>query len=151
MRSQPTKISDIKRGWHLVDTKGKVLGRTATQIAALLMGKSKPYFAKNLDCGDYVVVINVQDVMVTGKKETEKVYTRYSGYPGGLRKITLSEYRMNKPEEIIRHAVSGMLPKNRLRASMLKRLYIFSGAEHKFSDKFENVVASTSDTKEEAK
>jgi large subunit ribosomal protein L13 len=135
--TQPTKISDIQREWHLFDLKGKILGRTATQIAELLIGKGKPYFAKNLDCGDHVVVINAEKVMVTGKKEKDKVYTRYSGYPGGLRKITLSEYRARKPEEIIRHAVSGMLPKNRLRASMLKRLYVFKGVEHKFQDKFE--------------
>jgi large subunit ribosomal protein L13 len=134
--TQPTKISDIIREWHLIDVKGKILGRSATEIAKLLIGKSKPYFAKNLDCGDYVVVVNAKDVLVTGKKEKEKVYTRYSGYPGGLRKITLSEYRQSKPEEIIRHAVSGMLPKNRLRASMLKRLYVFKGEEHKFSEKF---------------
>jgi large subunit ribosomal protein L13 len=132
----PTRASEIKREWHLIDVKGRILGRTATEIAKLLIGKGKPYFAKNLDCGDYVVVINAQEIMVTGKKEREKVYTRYSGYPGGLRKITLSEYRQKKPEEIIRHAVSGMLPKNRLRASMLKRFYVFKGAEHKFEDKF---------------
>ena len=134
----PTKAGDIKRGWHLIDTQGKILGRTASAIAELLMGKSKPYFARNLDCGDYVVVINAQDVAVTGKKEKDKVYTRYSGYPGGLRKITLSELRKSRPEEIIRHAVSGMLPKNRLKDSMLKRLYIFKGAEHKFQDKIKD-------------
>lgn len=134
--TRPTKTSEIERNWHLIDVKGKILGRTATGIAQLLIGKGKPYFAKNLDCGDYVVVINSQDVKVTGKKEKEKVYTRYSGYPGGLRKITLAETRASRPTDIIKHAVSGMLPKNKLRASMLKRLYIFSGAEHKFSDKF---------------
>lgn len=134
--TKPTKTIDIERKWHLVDVKSKILGRTATEIAMLLMGKGKPYFAKNLDCGDYVVVINSKSVAVTGKKEGEKVYTRYSGYPAGLRKITLGEYRKRKPEEIIKHAVSGMLPKNKLRDSMLKRLYIFAGSEHKFSDKF---------------
>lgn len=134
--TQPTKVSEIKRAWYLVDIKGEILGRVASNIAQKLIGKSKPYFAKNLDCGDYVVVINAKEVKVTGKKEA-KEYTRYSGYPGGLRKITLAEYRDQKPEEIIRHAVNGMLPKNKLRASMLKRLYIFAGPEHKFVDKFE--------------
>ncbi|MBI4091996.1 MAG: 50S ribosomal protein L13, partial [Candidatus Levybacteria bacterium] len=129
----PTKASEIKREWHLIDVKGRILGRTATEIAKFLMGKGKPYFTKNLDCGDYVVVINAQDVAVSGKKETDKVYTRYSGYPGGLRKITVKELRQRKPEEIIRHAVSGMLPKNKLRAPMLKRLYVFSGAEHPYN------------------
>lgn len=132
----PTKINDIKREWHLVDVNGKILGRTATEIAKLLMGKGKPYFAKNLDCGDYVVVINAKDVAVSGKKETDKVYTRYSGYPSGLKRIRLEEMREKKPEEIVHHAVSGMLPKNKLRASMLKRLYIFSSSEHKYGDKF---------------
>lgn len=134
--TKPTKVSDIERSWHLVDVKGKILGRTASAIAQILIGKSKPYFAKNLDCGDYVVVINAQDVKVTGKKEKDKVYTRYSGFPGGLRKITLSETRATRPQDIITHAVSGMLPKNKLRASMLKRLYVFKNEEHKFGDKF---------------
>ena len=137
--TQPTKASEIKRAWHLVDVKGKILGRAATEIALLLMGKGKPYFAKNLDCGDNVVIINAQEVAVTGKKETDKVYTRYSGYPGGLRKITIKELRTQKPGEIVRHAVAGMLPKNKLRASMLKRLFISRGNEHKFSDKFTTV------------
>lgn len=135
--TQPTKTSEIVRNWHLIDVKGKILGRAATEIAQLLIGKSKPYFAKNLDCGDFVVIINAQEVKVTGKKEKEKVYTRYSGYPGGLRKITLSEVRATRPQDIITHAVSGMLPKNKLRASMLKRLYVFASNEHKFEDKFQ--------------
>ena len=134
--TRPTTASEIKRDWHLVDVKGKILGRTATELARLLMGKGKPYFAKNLDCGDYVVVINAKEVAVSGKKETDKVYTRYSGYPSGLKKITVKELRERKPEEIIRHAVSGMLPKNKLRDSMLKRLYVFAGAEHPYENKF---------------
>ena len=134
--TQPTKTSDIKREWHLIDARDKILGRIGSEIAKLLMGKGKPYFAKNLDCGDNVVVINAQEVAVSGKKETDKVYTRYSGYPGGLRKITIKELRTQKPGEIVRHAVAGMLPKNKLRASMLTRLFIFRGSEHKFSDKF---------------
>jgi len=137
--TRPTKTAEIERAWHLIDVKGKTLGRISTDIAKLLIGKSKPYFARNLDCGDNVVVINAQDVSVTGKKETDKVYTRYSGYSGGLRRITLKEYRESRPEEIIRHAVAGMLPKNKLRASMLKRLFVSRGTEHKFEDKFKEV------------
>ncbi len=133
--TRPTKESEIKREWHVVDMKGQNLGRTATGIAELLMGKKKTYFAKNLDCGDYVVVINAKDVKVTGNKEEQKVYTRYSGYPGGLKKETLGRLREKKPEEIVRHAVSGMLPKNRLRDRMLTRLYVFAGAEHTYQDK----------------
>jgi len=132
----PTRLSEIKRDWHIVDIRGKILGRMATEIARLLMGKGKPYFAKNLDCGDFVVVINASKVSVTGKKETDKVYTRYSGYPSGLKRIRLEEMREKKPEEIIRHAVSGMLPKNKLRASMLRRLYVFSGEQHPYENKF---------------
>lgn len=134
--TQATKISDVKRTWHLVDLKGKVLGRTATEVAGLLMGKAKPYFVRNLDCGDYVVVINAKDVVVTGRKEQNKVYFRYSGYPGGLRKESLHELRDRKPIDIITHAVRGMLPQNRLRDKMLTRLKVFAGEEHRFKDKF---------------
>ena len=135
--TQPTKTAEIVRNWHLVDVKGKILGREATAIAQMLIGKSKPYFAKNLDCGDFVVVINAKEVKVSGNKEEDKIYTRYSGYPGGLHKTTVRRMRAEKPEKIITHAVSGMLPKNKLRASMLTRLYVFSGNEHKYQDKFQ--------------
>lgn len=133
--TQPTKQSEIQRKWYVIDVKDRVLGRACTEIAQLLMGKNKPYFAKNLDCGDYVVVINAKNVEVTGKKEIEKVYTRYSGYPGGIHSETVKELRIRKPEELIRHGVSGMLPKNRLHDSMMKRLYIFAGEEHTYQDK----------------
>lgn len=141
--TRPTKTAEVERKWHLVDVSGKTLGREATQIAQKLIGKSKPYFAKNIDCGDYVVVLNAKDVKLTGKKETDKSYTRYSGYPGGLRRTSVKEMREQKPEEIIRHAVSGMLPKNKLRDSMLKRLYVFAGSEHKYQDKFGEVVSTS--------
>lgn len=127
---------DIKRDWHLVDVKDQILGRVSTQIAQLLMGKSKPYFVRNLDCGDYVVVVNAKDVKTTGKKETLKKYYRYSGYPGGFRAEALSDLRKRNPTEIIRHAVSGMLPQNRLKSKMLKRLLVFPGIEHSYGDKF---------------
>ena len=120
----------------MIDVRGKVLGRTAGEIAHLLMGKKKSYFVRNLDCGDYVVVVNAKDVAVTGKKEEQKNYYRHSGYPGGFRKETLRELRARKPEEIIRHAVKGMLPQNKLRDQMLKRLFVFAGEEHKYGDKF---------------
>lgn len=129
-----TKQSDIKRSWHLIDLKGKTLGRISTDIAKLLMGKSKPYFVRNLDCGDHVVVINAKDVVATGKKEEKKTYARHSGYPGGFRSETLREVREKNPAAIIRHAVSGMLPQNKLKDSMLKRLYVFAGEEHKYED-----------------
>jgi large subunit ribosomal protein L13 len=136
-----TSIKDIKRAWHLIDMQGKTLGRASTEIATLLMGKKKPYFVKNLDCGDYVVVINTKDVQVTGKKEESKVYYRHSGYPGGFRQETLKELRNRKPEEIITHAVKGMLPDNKLKKQMMTRLFVFSGAEHKYADKFKGIEA----------
>lgn len=136
--TKPTKISEIKRAWHHFDAKDQILGRSATGIAALLMGKGKSYFAKNMDCGDYVVVTNAQFVKVTGNKELAKVYTSYSGYPGGLKKQRLEEVRTKKPTQIIRHAVSGMLPKNKLRDSMLKRLYIYANDKHPYEEKLKD-------------
>lgn len=132
-----TKSADIKRSWHHVDVEGKTLGRIASEIAQLLMGKSKAYFVRNLDCGDYVVVTNAAKVSVTGKKEEKKAYNRHSMYPGGFRSETLKELRARRPEEVVYHAVKGMLPQNKLRDKMLKRLYIFAGEEHSYSDKFE--------------
>jgi large subunit ribosomal protein L13 len=133
-----TKAEDITRGWHLIDVKDKTLGRVASEIAQLLMGKGKPYFVRNLDCGDYVVITNAAAVKVTGNKEEQKKYYRHSGYPGGFKVATLKEVRERKPEHIITHAVKGMLPDNRLRDKMLKRLFVFAGEEHKYSDKFKN-------------
>lgn len=137
-QTKGTKISEIKREWHLIDVKGKILGRTASDIALLLMGKAKPYFVKNLDCGDYVVVINAKDIKTTGKKEDLKTYYRHSGYPGGFKAEKLKDLRQRNPEEIIRHAVSGMVPQNKLRAQMLKKLYVFAGEEHTYKDKFKS-------------
>lgn len=131
-----TKASQISRAWYMRDAKGQTLGRFSSEIAQLLMGKRKPYFVRNLDCGDYVVIINAQAVAVTGKKEYKKVYAHHSGYPGGFKSETLRELRARKPEEIIRHAVKGMLPDNKLGASMMKRLFISAGEEHKYEDKF---------------
>lgn len=136
--TQTTKASDIKRAWHLVDVKDQTLGRVATDIAKLLMGKSKAYFVRNLDCGDYVVVTNAKLIKITGNKEEQKKYYRHSGYPGGFREETLKELRERKPEDIITHAVKGMLPQNKLRDLMLKRLRVVAGEEHKYNDKFTN-------------
>ena len=131
-----TKAGDIKRSWHMIDAKGKVLGRVSGEIAKILMGKSKPYFIKNLDCGDYVVVINAKEVKLTGKKASTKTYYRHSGYPGGFKGERFDEIMNRKPEDAIMHAVKGMIPQNKLRASMLKRLYIFAGESHKYQEKF---------------
>jgi large subunit ribosomal protein L13 len=113
MTLKPTKISDIKRVWHLIDAKGQILGRLTTVITGLLMGKTKPYFVRHLDCGDYVVVVNAKEVKVTGKKEKQKQYYRYSGYPGGLKAETMKQLRQRYPEKIIYEAVKGMLPQNK--------------------------------------
>jgi large subunit ribosomal protein L13 len=135
-QTRPTKAKDIKREWHLIDVKEKILGRSASEIALLLMGKAKSNFVRNLDLGDYVVVINAKDIKVTGNKESDKNYYRHSGYPGGFRKETLAELRNRRPEEILRRAVAGMLPQNKLKAKMLKRLYVFKEEEHTYKDKF---------------
>src|SRR3989344_716112 len=133
--TKATKASDIKRSWYLIDLNKKILGRISSEIAKLLMGKSKPYYVRNLDCGDYVVVINAKNVKVTGKKEENKKYYRHSGYPGGLRVRTFKELKQSKPEEIIRHAVKGMLPQNKLRDRMLTRLFVYRDENHPYTDK----------------
>src|SRR3989344_4479129 len=144
--TKATKASDIKRFWHLVDVEGKILGRVSSDIAKLLMGKSKPYLVKNLDCGDYVVVVNASRVKVTGKKETDKKYYRHSGYPGGLRTETFKKLKESKPEEIIRHAVKGMLPQNKLRDRMLTRLFVYKGETHPYGDKIKNQKSNSKNT-----
>ena len=131
-----TKLSEIKRVWHLIDVGDKTLGRISSQIATILMGKSKPYFVSNLDCGDYVVVINAEKVKTTGNKELQKKYSRVSGYPGGYREEALMDLRKRNPTDIIKFAVSGMLPQNKLQDRMLTRLFIFKGETHKYTDKF---------------
>lgn len=133
--TKPTKQSDIKREWHLINLKDQILGRVSTQIANLLMGKGKPYFVRNLDCGDYVVTVNAKEVKVTGRKEQKKTYYRYSGYPGGLSKEVLADLRKRKPEDVIIHAVKGMLPQNKLRDKMLGRLYVYPGEDYPHKDK----------------
>ncbi len=118
-----------------MDVKDKVLGRVSTEIAHTLMGKRKPYFVKNLDCGDYVVVINAKHVAVTGHKEKEKMYGRYSGYPAGLKEKALWQLKKEKPAEVIRHAVMGMLPKNKLRNRLITRLFVYPEENHPYGNK----------------
>lgn len=134
--TKPIKEKEIKRDWHLVDVKDQILGRTIPGIVKFLQGKHKVTYVSYLDSGDYVVVVNAKFVKVTGRKEKEKVYNRYSGYPGGLKEITFDKLIKKKPKEVIRHAVSGMLPKNKLRNRRLARLHIFAESKHKFEDKF---------------
>lgn len=126
---------DIKRDWHVVNAKNQILGRLATDVATTLMGKKKANYVPYLDNGDYVVIINASEVKVTGKKMDQKVYFRHSGYPGGDKRQTLSELKSDSPEKVIRHAVSGMLPKTKLGRQMIKKLHVYSGAEHPYADK----------------
>lgn len=134
--TKSTKKAEITRAWHLIDVRGKVLGRVSTDIAKLLMGKQKVYFVRNLDVGDYVVVINAKEVAVSGKKDEGKKYYHHSGYPKGMKIEVLKDLRNRKPEEIIYHAVKGMLPQNKLRDQMLKRLHVFAGVNHSYEEKF---------------
>lgn len=129
---------DIKREWHLIDAKNKVLGRLSSDVAQKLMGKEKNYFTPHLDTGDYVVVINAKKVALSGKKETQKTYYHYSGYPGGMYTKTAAHIRENKPEDLIRRAVKGMLPRTKLGKMMIKKLYVFAENQHPYEAKFKN-------------
>ncbi len=130
--------------WHLVDAEGEILGRLATKIAGLLRGKSKPEFVPYLNNGDNVVVINAAKVKVTGKKEEQKVYEHFSGYPGGRKTIKLSEMRVKNPARVIRDAVKGMLPQNKLRDRWLTQLYVYADAKHQYAEKFSREAGSAS-------
>ncbi len=130
LKTYSTKASDIKREWHLIDAGDQVLGRLATRVANLLMGKHKPIFCRHLDTGDYVVVINAEKVRVTGNKPKQKLYRRHSGYPGGLKSVSLERMMDTHPTRVIEHAVKGMLPHNKLGAQMLKKLKVYAGDEH---------------------
>ena len=124
------KTADVSREWFLIDAAELPLGRIATIIADKLIGKSKPTYTPHVDGGDYVVVINAANLVVTGDKETGKIYYRHSGFPGGIKDATLAEVREKYPERIIEKAVQGMLPKNKLSADRMARMRIFAGAEH---------------------
>jgi large subunit ribosomal protein L13 len=130
MKTYNPKPGEIQRDWLIVDAEGKTLGRLATQIAERLRGKNKPQFAPHVDIGDFVVVVNAEKIAVTGKKLEQKIYYRHSGYPGGLRERTLKEQLNRQPTEVLRKAVKGMLPRNRLGRQQLTKLKIYAGPEH---------------------
>lgn len=134
--TKPQKKKNVKRLWHLIDAKNKVLGRISPDIAKFLIGKHKVNYVSYLDVGDYVVVINSKDVVVTGKKAEQKIYTDYSGYPGGQRRRTFQTVISSNPSEVIRRSVSGMLPKNKLRDRRLARLFVYVDKNHPYADKF---------------
>ena len=133
MSSYVQKPHEVERKWYLVDATDKTLGRLSSKIASMLRGKHKPIFTPHVDCGDYVVVINAEKVKVTGKKLEDKEYKRHSGYPGGLKTVTLEKMLEGKPEDVMIHAVKGMLPKGKLGRQMLKKLRVYKGAEHDHS------------------
>ena len=130
MKTYVATPANRQRDWYVVDAEGRTLGRLATQIADALRGKRKPDYTPHCDTGDFVVVVNAEKVRVTGKKTTDKLYYRHSGYPGGLRSRTLGEMLERQPEEVIRKAVKGMLPRNRLGRQQLRKLKIYAGPEH---------------------
>lgn len=136
MTTQTAKLKQIQHAWHLVDVKGQILGRVATEIAQLLMGKRKGNYSPMLDMGDNVVVINSDLVTFTGKKATDKLYQRHSGHPGGFRELSLGEQMTKDSRKVILSAVKGMLPKNKLQARYLARLKIFPTAEHTHQAEF---------------
>lgn len=127
MKTYSVKASEIKRQHHQIDASGQVLGRLASKVASLLMGKHKPIFSRNLDCGDFVIVTNAKKIKLTGKKLGQKLYYRHSGYPGGLKSISLEKLLETNPTRAIEFAVKGMLPKNKLRDRMMKRLKVYAG------------------------
>ena len=130
MRTFSPKPSDIQRAWHVVDAEGLVLGRMSTEVARLLRGKHKPIFARHIDTGDHVIVVNAAKVVLTSNKAETKVAYRHSGYPGGLKQRTYKEIMADRPEQAVRQAVRGMLPKGPLGRQMIKKLKVYSGPDH---------------------
>ncbi len=133
MKTFLPQIDDLERAWHVVDAEDQVLGRMATRIASFLMGKEKPIYTDFLDTGDFVVVVNIDKVRLSGKKWEDKFYYSHSGRPGGLKQISAARLMEKNPDRVIRHAVKGMLPKNKLGKQMLKRLKVYTGPEHPHS------------------
>ncbi len=132
MRTYSATATDAEasREWYVIDATGKNLGRLATQIASVLKGKHKPIYTPGMDCGDFVIVINADKIRVTGNKLDQKHYYRYSGYPGGLTDITLRRQLATHPDRVIQSAVLGMLPRNKLRRQLIKKLKVYAGGEH---------------------
>lgn len=130
MKTVSAREQDIQRDWYVVDAQGQTLGRLATRIATLLRGKHKSSFTPHVDCGDYVIVVNADKVHVTGQKMSQKKYYRHSGYPGGLKQVSLRDQLQKFPDRVIEAAVRGMLPKNRLGRRMFKKLKVYAGPTH---------------------
>lgn len=150
-KSYMQKTAEVTRDWHVVDAKGQILGQVATKIATKLIGKHKPTFTPHIDAGDFVVVINAGDVLVTGAKGTDKMYYSYSGFPGGLSKKSYDEVKAIRPETIIEKAVYNMLPKNKLRSDRMTRLKVYVGPEHKHQSQIGGQPATPETADESAK
>ncbi len=135
------KESDIQREWFVIDADGQVLGRLASKVAAVLLGKHKPTFTPGVETGDGVIVVNAGKIRVTGKKLTDKVYYHHSGYPGGMKSVTLKDQLVKHPDRVIRAAVWGMLPHNKRGKSIIKWLKVYAGAEHKHESQKPKVLA----------
>lgn len=133
MKTFSAKASETKQDWYVVDASGKILGRLASEIALRLRGKHKAVYTPHVDTGDFIVVVNAEKIILTGKKLTDKIYYSYSGYPGGLRETAAGKMLAEKPENLIRIAVAGMLPKNNLGKKMMKKLKVYSGNAHPHS------------------
>ncbi len=151
MKTITVKASDIKRGWHTLDASDEILGKLATRAANLLMGKHKPLFSRNADIGDFVVVTNAAKIKITGNKSTQKLYHSHSGYPGGLKTVSLEKMMATYPERVIEHAVKGMLPKNHLTAKMMKRLRVYVGEARQVTKKTKTAVAAEAKPEAEPK
>ena len=130
MKSFMASPSTIERKWYVVDATGYTLGRLASEVAKVLRGKNKPIFTPHMDCGDYVIIVNAEKVKVTGKKLDQKIYYHHSAYVGGMKETTLREVMAKKPEQVVKLAVKGMLPKGPLGNSMIKKLHVYAGPEH---------------------
>jgi large subunit ribosomal protein L13 len=130
MKSYMARPREVERNWYLIDAEGQTLGRLATEIARLLRGKNKPQYTPHVDTGDFVVVVNAEKVVVTGRKAEQKVYYRHTGYPGGLKETSYEVMMERKPTEILRRAIRGMMPKTRLGRKQLRKLKIYAGPEH---------------------
>ena len=130
MKTYSAKADDIDRKWYLIDAEGKILGRLATQIAKILRGKNKPTYTPSMDLGDYVVVVNAEKIKVTGNKLQGKIYRYHTFYPGGLKSIRLETLLKRKPELVVKKAIQGMIPHNKLGRAMIKKLKIYKGSEH---------------------
>jgi len=143
VKTYSVKASEITRDWHLVDATDQVLGKLATDVAQLLMGKHKPIFSRHIDTGDHVVVINAKKVKVTGNKMKQKTYYRHTGYPGGLKSTNLESLLEKYPERVIEHAVRGMIPHNKLGDQIIKKLRVYAGPEHPHQSQVNTAPAKT--------